>query len=696
MDRNCPRVELRGTALSDRGELSLVSPTSDRLPWIRKRDGSVVPFDAAKLASSIYAARREVDEEDAAFFSQEQSQAVLHFLAEELEGRIPTTAEITEVVTKVLRELGQGPTAAAYYDYWERRRSRRERLKVHEEGASPPPADDPTQLLASRPQAFDKTRIAWGLENDADLDPQTAREVAAEVERKLIACGLVHISTGLIREMIECELLDRGIEHALARRRFLGVPAGAIEATLASTTDPDQVYRWAGRELLRQYALREVFSPDIAGLHEDGLLYLFDASCPIHWAAASADLRGVAARSTSVDSFLREFENELDEVCRRVEGTVAIDGPDTFLALLAERGTDPTRLAELVVDVFRRAVTRHETYLVVNLRGRVSDLQAAGLADAPMFRIRPEEAHDRFAAKFALRCAERTLEDPSLATRTRIDYHPDLSLDDRQLEVTLGQWARWSRKHPQLSFCFDRDRVHLAEGLQVTPEGRSAIYQQVGIRLYDLYERLGRGCDDETLFERLGLLCESAVRAGVQKREFLRRQQPDFFAGRDYRQAAVVVVPIGLDAMVEAMIGKPMGQDEAAMAFAEQILLRMRHRLQRAGRHYQLRCKIDGIAGRRLLREETLGLSEEAQLTIGNTPGCPGVGPKQQIVAGGKLHAVLGAGTVYCRLPKDVDLDAHELLDLVHFAGRHSAALRLSFVSPSPARQAPLAIDWFG
>lgn len=680
-------------ALKELGD-SLVSPNADRLPWIRKRDGSVVPFDAAKLASSIFAARREVEEEDAAFFSQEQTQAVLHFLTQELEGKIPTTEEISEVVTKVLRELGQGPTAAAYFDYWERRRSRRQRLRVHDEGTSV--RDDDNSQVTPRVQSFDKTRIAWDLENDADLDPQTAREVAAEVERKLIGCGLVHVSTGLIREMIECELLDRGIEHAQARGRFLGVSAKAIETTLANCTDPDQVYRWAGRELLRQYALREVFSPDIAGLHEDGLVHLFEASCPIDWAAASTNLSNAASRSSNADSFLREFDRELEDVCRRVEGAVAVDGLDTAIALLAEKGADPTRIAELVVDAFRRVVTRHGVHLIINLRGRVSEVHAAQVSDAPMFRLRSEESHDRFAAKFALRCAERVLDDATLSSRARIDFHPNLSMDDRDLEVALGQWARWARKYPQLSFCFDRDRIHLAEGLQLTQEGRSAIYQHVGVRLFDLYERLGRGCDDETLFERLGLLCESAVRAGVQKREFLRRQQPDFFAGRDYSHASVVVVPIGLDAMVEAMIGKPMGQDEAGMAFAEQVLTRMRHRLQRAGRHYQLRCKIDGIPGRRLLQGASIGTADEARNALGNTPACPGVGPKQQIVAGGKLHAILGTGTTYCRLAENVNVDTQQLLNLILFAGRQSTSNRLCFVFPSPARQAPLVEDWFG
>lgn len=673
------------------------------IPWVRKRDGSVVAFDTAKFVSSIFAARRQIDEEDAAFHAQEHSQAILHFLHQDLEGRIPTTEEIGETAVKVLRELGQGPTAAAYFDYRQRRRQLRERMRVHETAAPlrPDDAGPPPRLAPpGGPEAFDKARIAWALETDGDLDAATAREVAASVERRLLASGLGNVSTGLIRELTDAELMERGLNRSLSRRRFLGVPARVVEEMLAARPEPDEVYRWAGRELLRQYALQEVFSPDIAGLHDDGLIHLFNAACPIHWSAVSLDIRGVAGRSTGADSFLREFETELDQVCRRVEGAVAIDSPDAVLALLAERGDDPSRLADLVVDAFRRAVQRHHVYLAINLRGRVPDSLAQGLSEGPLFNHRPDETQDRFAARFSLRCSERVLEDAELASRARIDFHPDLGLRDEDLQLSLGQWARWARRHSQLCFTFDRESALLCEGISAIASGRTAVYQQVGIRLPSLHRRLGAGCDDETLFERLGLLCESAVRAGVQKREFLRRQHPDLFAGRDYNLASVVVVPIGLDAMVKAMLGKSVARDESAMAFATQILLRMRHRLQREGKHYQLRCKIDGMPGLLDLAhaDGASGTEEtsEEERVVGNTPAAPGVGPKQQLLAGGKLHAVIGAGTTFCRLANEDEIDPRQILDLILFAARQTTCSRVCFTFPTPARQAPLVEDWFG
>lgn len=684
--------------MNERQPESQAGSPPDRISWVRKRDGSVVVFDPAKIVGAIFAARSAIDEEDAAFAAQEHSQAVLHFLAHEIEGQIPTTEEISEAVVKILRELGQGPTAAVYEDFRRRRREQRARVHVHDSAqvSSARHANrEATDSPMGGPQAFDKARIAWSLETEAELDAATAREVAAAIEAKLLACGFRHVSTTFIRELADLELLDRGLERSGFRRRFLGIETRAVEEMLGRRPDPDAMQRWAGREVLRQYALQEVFSPDIAALHADGLVHLFETASPIHWSAASLDMTRLAARAAGSDAFLRDFEADLESVCRRVEGTVAIDCPEGVLALLAERDADAGRLAEITVDILRRAATRHRVYLAVNLRGRVSDLSAAGVSQGPLFRIRPTENQDRFAARWALRCAERLLEDPVLRDRARVDYHPDLALTDRDLEMGLGQWARWARKHPHLCFSFDRDQPRLAEGLPAVPHARAAVYQHVGIRLRDLVERMGRGLDEEALFERLGLLCESAVRAGVQKREFLRRQQPDFFAGRDYGNAVVVVTPIGLDALVAAVLGRPMGPDEAAVALAEQVLTRMRHRLQRAGRHYQLRTLLDGIPGVKSLAEVGVDAPDPAWLVIGNTTGVAGIGPRHQLFAAGRLHATIGGGTAQCRMGLETPAEPHDLLDLILFAARKTTVSRLQFVFPAAPRQLELAENWF-
>ena len=71
-----------------------------------QRDGRVVPFEADRICQSIFRAT-EVLGQPNAFLAREMTDGVLHFLAQEHGTGSPTTAQIADLVVKVLRELGQ-------------------------------------------------------------------------------------------------------------------------------------------------------------------------------------------------------------------------------------------------------------------------------------------------------------------------------------------------------------------------------------------------------------------------------------------------------------------------------------------------------------------------------------------------------------------------------------------------------------
>lgn len=91
---------------------------NDSLPpmpptWVHKRDGQLVPFEADKISRALFAASEELGRPDA-FLARELADGVVHFLALESEGVTPTTEQIAEVVSKVVRELGQPALAEAF------------------------------------------------------------------------------------------------------------------------------------------------------------------------------------------------------------------------------------------------------------------------------------------------------------------------------------------------------------------------------------------------------------------------------------------------------------------------------------------------------------------------------------------------------------------------------------------------------
>ena len=91
------------------------SPSSPLAPfaWVTKRDGRLVPFEADKICQALFAASEALGRPDA-FVARELTDVVLHFLTAEPLGNQPTTAQIAELVIKVVRELGHGKLAAAF------------------------------------------------------------------------------------------------------------------------------------------------------------------------------------------------------------------------------------------------------------------------------------------------------------------------------------------------------------------------------------------------------------------------------------------------------------------------------------------------------------------------------------------------------------------------------------------------------
>jgi hypothetical protein len=114
--------------------------------WIRKRDGRLVPFEADKIAQTLFAAAEEIGQADV-FLARELADSVVHFLREETDQpRIPPTTEhLAELIVKVVRELGHPALAEAYAAFnRQARRRRAEQPTLPPESGSPVPPATPS------------------------------------------------------------------------------------------------------------------------------------------------------------------------------------------------------------------------------------------------------------------------------------------------------------------------------------------------------------------------------------------------------------------------------------------------------------------------------------------------------------------------------------------------------------------------
>src|SRR5260370_42450504 len=90
-----------------------IPSSSARFAWVRKGGGQLVPFDAAKVSRALFAASESVGRPDA-FLARELTDSIVHFLDAESGGTTPTTEQISDLIIKVVRELGQPSLAKAF------------------------------------------------------------------------------------------------------------------------------------------------------------------------------------------------------------------------------------------------------------------------------------------------------------------------------------------------------------------------------------------------------------------------------------------------------------------------------------------------------------------------------------------------------------------------------------------------------
>ena len=179
--------------------------------YIKKRDGKIVLFDNSNISRAIFKAAKAVGGEDYAT-AESLANEVSELIRAKYGSRIPSVEDVQDSVEKVLVEKGHAKTAKAYILYRARRARIRAGLKVRKQVSESGDSTDVHLLVTPTTKeellAWDRKRIIESLEKEADLSRELAEKVAANVEDKVINSGVDHVSTSLVRELIQ-----HGAEH---------------------------------------------------------------------------------------------------------------------------------------------------------------------------------------------------------------------------------------------------------------------------------------------------------------------------------------------------------------------------------------------------------------------------------------------------------------------------------------------------
>jgi hypothetical protein len=480
--------------------------------WVRKRDGSVVPFDADKISQALFAATEALGRPDA-FLARELTDGALHFLAVENDDDTLTTSQIAEIVGKTVRELGQPALAEAF-----------------------------AARVPSTPDASSETIL---LRAPRDVPPR------------------------------------------------LLVP-----------------------QLLHEYTRQAVYSSQLLAAQSDGLLTItgFEASGELAMCAVAP------------------FDPP-EEVRRWVWGTVVFDGPEYALARGGKGTADIDHFVRDTLPAARLLGLRS----VVNLNCATPPPFAGDLARGPLFAEQPGTADEARLSSIGDRLLEHLMQ-PSFAAEVYVNWH----LAERDfVGDRLRHVAQAVADGGAITFVFDRPRrpLLLAEGID---RQHPAALLTVGLHLPRLAAQPGLAGDVPLFLQKLGSLARLAISAGVQKREYLRRLERTYLSplttGFLLDRAGLVVVPVGLDHVVQQLVGRGLTSGGAALDLGKQIVARLRDVLKQEGRATHLDVCVDGVS------TFSLGGGNDAEGAAGLTAWNPTAAVKGQLRAAGVLHAVAERG----------------------------------------------------
>lgn len=259
---------------------------------VRKRDGRIVPFDKSRIAEAIFKAAKAVGgkRKDIA---DKLADGVTRILEKKFAHRIPGIEDIQDIVEKVLIENGHAKTAKAYILYRDNRTRMRKLLKVHKEIRGQTGTTD-LSLLVSAPSRYEispwnKSKITQALMREAKISHSIAEKIARSVEEKILATGLKKLTTSLIREFVDIELLSHGYNGRLKSQQVIGMPiydlrkliySKSQENSNISANNPEAINLSIAENTIKQYMLDEIFSDDVADAHLCGLIHIHDLGYP--------------------------------------------------------------------------------------------------------------------------------------------------------------------------------------------------------------------------------------------------------------------------------------------------------------------------------------------------------------------------------------------------------------------------------
>jgi len=293
-------------------------PGTSGLPaWVKKRGGRLEAFDADKIVRGLFAATEACGRPDA-FLARELTDGVLLFLMRDLAGQTPSSSQIADLITKVVRELGHPVVARAFAEFAQSRgRAARKASARYGDPLTGEPADSVLGPTADQIASWlDKNPTEAGVIDQAgrlaleqfSLSRVFSRDVAAAAQEGFVRLGGL-ASPRRLQTLVLPGPLRTGILEAFADARQLAgdlivwdspeLQTGSRESAAGLASHFDLAVRLSGLSAVVNLNIAE--APPWAGAIAGGPLFA-ESMSPARQAAEAARsmAEGFLASTTNV------------------------------------------------------------------------------------------------------------------------------------------------------------------------------------------------------------------------------------------------------------------------------------------------------------------------------------------------------------------------------------------------------------
>jgi anaerobic ribonucleoside-triphosphate reductase len=131
---------------------------------------------------------------------------------------------------------------------------------------------------------WDRQKIVDALIRETFVDRDTAEVISLEVQDMIMASGISMLTAPLVRELVDAKLIERGMEEARKMHTRLGVPLYDVEQMIMHPNKenanvphgPEATNLTLAESIKKEYALFNVFSPEVGEAHMQGAIHLHD------------------------------------------------------------------------------------------------------------------------------------------------------------------------------------------------------------------------------------------------------------------------------------------------------------------------------------------------------------------------------------------------------------------------------------